>query len=139
MFHSRQSGIVRAIEIYLCSDGIVPTRIHVHHKSLLCMPALELRLPHVAMSINEARGNDFSSAINDLCAVSRGWGDILANLSNDIVTDQDISIVQGNNVVIVVMAEHGTTLEENRGAVAARSHRCACFAKVLKDRHQGLT
>lgn len=96
------------------------------------MSAFELRLPQMAMSINEARGDDLSSAINDLGAVSRRSGDIPANLGNDIVADEDIGLVQGDNVVIVVMAEHGASLEEDRGGVGAGSHLFAYFAYIWK-------
>lgn len=60
------------------------------------------------MGIYEAWGNDLSFTINDFRTTARRM-DVLSYIGDGVMVNQDIGIVKGYNVVVLVMNKHCPT------------------------------
>lgn len=76
-------------------------------------PTFQLRLPDVAMPINETRGYDLIRAINNFRILVRGKP--LTDFSNDAVNDEEICIAENMYVILLIMEKESFALEENGG------------------------
>jgi hypothetical protein len=77
------------------------------------MPALQLRLPKVVVRVDKPRGYDLASAVDNFRAAV-GRREILSHIGNEIAADKHIGVVQGENVAVLAVSEHGTALKEDR-------------------------
>ena len=65
------------------------------------------------MGIHETRGNDLPFTVNDFRGTARRIY-VLPYIGDGIVANQNICIVEGYDVVVLVMSEHRPTPKENR-------------------------
>lgn len=84
----------------------VPGR-HVFQENLVAVPALELRLPHMMMSVNETRRDDLGGTVNGVYIA--GFSDEVGNLRNLVSFDQHISL-DGVDMVTGVVQEYRSSL-----------------------------
>lgn len=84
----------------------VPGR-HVFEENLVGVPALELCLPHMMMSVNETRRDDLGGTVNGVYIV--GLSDEVGDLCNLVSFDQHISLDSVDMVTGVV--------QENRSSL----------------------
>jgi hypothetical protein len=61
------------------TTSLDPTGGHIPQKSLVCMAAFELGLPHMVMRIDKSRRDDLACAVHDL-RVRREWDDLRGDL-----------------------------------------------------------
>jgi hypothetical protein len=87
-------------------------------KRIIRKSSSELRLPHVTMGINKARGDNFVGAVNDFRIAIGAYARL--DLGNHVALNKDIRF-GWLDIVIFVVDKHYTTFQQQR-----RGH-CECF------------
>lgn len=94
------NGSVRYhIAIFMVKGGL--TRRHVFQEGVVCMTTLELRLPHVVMSIYKSWRDNLAGAVNDT-RLFRWWGNMRGNLRDLVPFDEQGMLAESNYGIIRV-------------------------------------
>lgn len=68
---------------------------------MVCMTTLELRLPHMVVSVDKPWRDNLTRTVDDPC-LFRWWGNLRGNLRDLVLLDEQGMLAEGNYRIIQV-------------------------------------